>query len=564
MTDVIIDTTGTPLNPVGAKLFGQDSVGNPGILYHPTVHSILGFGGKGDNSSDNTSAINDGIDYLISIGGGTLYFPTGIYRVLGQIIIPVVSGGVHTTQPYSRMILFKGDGANTDTNWEQVLNHNTAIDLRYNAPIAKILGFGIGVLEFQNIELIDRGTDTAPFFFITHSQLYIDRCLVSGTHLSGVTATDSNDVFILGSTGADADGVFDETSAFRGQPAVITRCFFDSVSTIVTFNTAANGNVFTGNTVSKTCGHTTKSMFKFLGTNTIGGGYNYSNMIYGNYLEIYGYPHVFDVTDTEQNTFGPNAYVDYLSGSAFISYFKTSGKFINNTILNTGVVGGLPLFSRTPLTISGVATNGGKTRFSTTAVHGYVAGDYVEISGTTDYNTSTTITNISDSTHFDTNLYYTSSQTGSVGLSDYQHNNVLDDVIQNHLRDLYMGGDIYLYGNKIRFDHTSNSGVYIYSPTKNQLDFYNSSGVVFSMSEDGNMLHSTDVILSRYKKIKFYNPSWSLISTMESVATGLRITGPVGFNGTTPIAQPTLATGVGHTVDDVIMSLQNIGLVKQS
>ncbi len=38
----------------------------------------------------------------------------------------------------------------------------------------------------------------------------------------------------------------------------------------------------------------------------------------------------------------------------------------------------------------------------------------------------------------------------------------------------------------------------------------------------------------------------------------------VGFYGTAPIAQAVLATGVAHSVDDVITALQNLGLVKQS
>lgn len=44
----------------------------------------------------------------------------------------------------------------------------------------------------------------------------------------------------------------------------------------------------------------------------------------------------------------------------------------------------------------------------------------------------------------------------------------------------------------------------------------------------------------------------------------LAVTSNVGFNGTTPIAKPLLATGAEATVDDVITVLQNYGLVKQS
>jgi hypothetical protein len=38
----------------------------------------------------------------------------------------------------------------------------------------------------------------------------------------------------------------------------------------------------------------------------------------------------------------------------------------------------------------------------------------------------------------------------------------------------------------------------------------------------------------------------------------------LGFFGATPVAQPVLATGATHTVDDVITTLQTLGLVKQS
>ncbi len=38
----------------------------------------------------------------------------------------------------------------------------------------------------------------------------------------------------------------------------------------------------------------------------------------------------------------------------------------------------------------------------------------------------------------------------------------------------------------------------------------------------------------------------------------------IGFHGVTPVARQVLATGAGHTVDDVITALQALGLVKQS
>lgn len=45
---------------------------------------------------------------------------------------------------------------------------------------------------------------------------------------------------------------------------------------------------------------------------------------------------------------------------------------------------------------------------------------------------------------------------------------------------------------------------------------------------------------------------------------GVQISGAVGFNGTSPLAAPVLATGALHTVDDVIAMLQAYGLCTQT
>jgi len=45
------------------------------------VISVKDFGATGDGVTDDYSAINDAIEYLISLGGGSLYFPQGTYYV---------------------------------------------------------------------------------------------------------------------------------------------------------------------------------------------------------------------------------------------------------------------------------------------------------------------------------------------------------------------------------------------------------------------------------------------------------------------------------------------------
>ncbi|RKN85701.1 hypothetical protein D7M11_07715 [Paenibacillus ginsengarvi] len=45
--------------------------------------SVKDFGARGDGVTNDTAAIQAAIDYLNSIGGGSLYFPTGVYRATG-------------------------------------------------------------------------------------------------------------------------------------------------------------------------------------------------------------------------------------------------------------------------------------------------------------------------------------------------------------------------------------------------------------------------------------------------------------------------------------------------
>lgn len=65
------------------------------------------------------------------------------------------------------------------------------------------------------------------------------------------------------------------------------------------------------------------------------------------------------------------------------------------------------------------------------------------------------------------------------------------------------------------------------------------------------------------------DPSASLdgVVTIEDGRDNVRIKidyHGLGFFGVTPIARPTVATGTGKTVDDVITALQALGLFKQS
>ena len=48
------------------------------------VANVQGFGAKGDGAADDTRAIQAAIDFVIGQGGGTVYIPSGTYRIMPQ------------------------------------------------------------------------------------------------------------------------------------------------------------------------------------------------------------------------------------------------------------------------------------------------------------------------------------------------------------------------------------------------------------------------------------------------------------------------------------------------
>jgi hypothetical protein len=63
--------------------------------------SVKDFGAVGDGVADDTGACQAAVDYVTSIGGGTVYFPQGSYRLVGAAGLDGIVHGIHVpyTQP---------------------------------------------------------------------------------------------------------------------------------------------------------------------------------------------------------------------------------------------------------------------------------------------------------------------------------------------------------------------------------------------------------------------------------------------------------------------------------
>ena len=228
----------------------QGPVGPPGPLAQaglPSYYYAKSFGLACDGVTDDTAAFNTLLATVNTAGGGTIVF-NGMARINGQITLPN-DGLPAPKQNYIRLTGFGGN------SYGQFITAPaggiSGLDLRYNAPIAKIITLGTGLLEIDHITIRDAGNDSATFFKTTHTTLHVHDCAIIGT---AAAPSAVNDCFIFGGS-----SIIDNTtdSAFQGYGTIIRHNQFDNIRKAAIFNGAANGIAFVENTVSLTCGDST-------------------------------------------------------------------------------------------------------------------------------------------------------------------------------------------------------------------------------------------------------------------------------------------------------------------
>ncbi|CAB4216899.1 Pectate lyase superfamily protein [uncultured Caudovirales phage] len=123
------DTTSTDNN--GTVIVATDG-GRWKLLWSGQLN-VKHFGAKGDNSNDDSTAIQAAIDYLEATTGGTVYLPTGDYVVNSRINITWPN--VVDLNSVQRVTL-KGDG----TGFTRILDHraNVTSSIDYASPDATI------------------------------------------------------------------------------------------------------------------------------------------------------------------------------------------------------------------------------------------------------------------------------------------------------------------------------------------------------------------------------------------------------------------------------------------
>jgi hypothetical protein len=113
--------------------------GSGGMVYTPIARpdwmiSVLDYGAIGNGTTDDTTAIQNAIDDMATDGGGTLYFPPGVYAVTDSLV------------PKSKVLLL-GSGF-TSTN-----------DAGYEAPVRIVGDGGFAIFDSGAAAVYDFGMD---------------------------------------------------------------------------------------------------------------------------------------------------------------------------------------------------------------------------------------------------------------------------------------------------------------------------------------------------------------------------------------------------------------------
>jgi hypothetical protein len=174
---------GTMISPTNAG----DSVAIPTTLLAGNVagrqwYLAAGVNGAAcDGTTDDTAALNA----ILAHPSGGVVVVVGTCKISSAAItIPYTGGPTLYSQPSWRIT---GFGSSANGQWRALPTSPSALDLQYNASVAKIDTRAPGLLEIDHLNLIDTSSDCATFVSTIMTTLNIHDTGFVGTH-SGVDA----------------------------------------------------------------------------------------------------------------------------------------------------------------------------------------------------------------------------------------------------------------------------------------------------------------------------------------------------------------------------------------
>ena len=367
----------------GATIIEPTGTGNGRFfrVFGETI-SVKDFGATGDGTTNDSVAILAAIAAVDAAGGGEVFIPSGSYYIgttslsLGKqgTSIRGVSAGGRTNERHGSRIRYEGTSAainltiddsgdpGSGLGWMSNL-YNLHIDCnKLNGATDGSIGIRAGNAD---------GTGVTSWYGI------VENCFVTGAAVAGIK--------VVGTQIGQFNKVHCEIN--------------DGVGWWITYDARNPGNL--SNTIT--------SFYDCRATDNVGKGFLIDqgfDMCFFNCTSEANGDLNWHITDTSAAT-KINFFGGWEEGTGGRTGFKIDGGtvkfdgFIHNSEPDISGV------------IAGVTDLGGGVIRIADVAHGLVAGDWIEIAGTTNYNGDIEVSNVNDVDTFDVVATYVSSQTGT-------------------------------------------------------------------------------------------------------------------------------------------------------
>jgi hypothetical protein len=257
----------------------------------------MNFGAKCDDTTDDTTALNNAIAAAQAYGSGTVLV-SKTCRING-VISPPYTGT--TSAVMVAPVHIQGASWTESGSFGTNPPNGAMLDLRFNGDggthVAKIDTRGLGVLEIDHI-ILSSPADSFPMLQTTNTTLLLHDMKMIGNASAGSAA---ETMIVLGAQNTDSNpgtngiGGNRSDAPFNGFGTHIQNVYFDQCKHAIEFNSDANGVFVLNPTVSNTCGSATANdgPFQFWAS---GYGTN-GNVIIGGICELTNYPVCFAFVD---------------------------------------------------------------------------------------------------------------------------------------------------------------------------------------------------------------------------------------------------------------------------
>jgi hypothetical protein len=208
----------------------------------PAISTVSGA--NAEIGTDDSAAFVAAIAQASSLGGGTVYVPTGNYLILSQLPIPNNGGGDRSADQPTITITGEG-GAWNAALWPVTFLPPAAsmMDMRYSGSGAKIYTTGNGSFYISKVSLEDHGYDSTPFLQTIGTAIFPNNVVFVGSGPGQMAS--QNDAIVLGTSSA---------APFQGYGTVISSNLFSKIHHGVLELTYANAVVTRDNTWANTSG----------------------------------------------------------------------------------------------------------------------------------------------------------------------------------------------------------------------------------------------------------------------------------------------------------------------